>query len=394
MASPKALITPSLLVWAREKCHLSPADAAKRLGVTQHKLESWEAGIDFPTMKQLYEISHLYRRPLSLFYLKEPPRHFSVATTDFRRLSLRDSLPYELVKEIQFAQERQAVAAELLKEAQDLPPKFPHLNSIELNSTVEEAGRQVREWLGINLKTQTLWRDRYEAFRAWRKAVEEQDVLVFQTISHKNSLPPEVASGFSLRLSRLPAIVINGRDPIRRRIFTLIHELVHLGFVVKEDSVSICDTLRHDPREGRPIPSVEARCNAIAGSVLVPEAPLLRQSSQRTWPEQSIRSLAGKFKVSREVIIRRLLEFDLITYDFYREKSSQYKKEWRDREGPAEDFRPSWARRYFNANGPAFSRIVFDAYGDNRISLVEVASFLGTRANHLPEIQRLAGSQS
>lgn len=391
MASPKALVTPKLLMWAREKSRLSLEEAARKLGVKPHKLESWEAGDDHPTMKQLYKVSHLYQRPLSLFYLEEPPKDFSVAITDFRRPSKRDQLPYELVKEVKLAQERQAVAVELLKEAQELPPLFPHLNSIEPSSAVEEAGQQVREWLGISLETQMLWRDRYEAFRAWRSAVEEQNVLVFQTISHKSSLPPEIASGLSLRFARLPVIVINGRDPIRRRIFTLIHELVHLGSRFQEESVSICDTWRHDPREERPFPSIEARCNAIAGSVLVPKAQLFQLSSHRTWTEDNIKSLASKFEVSREVIIRRLLELDLIKYEFYREKSSQYQSEWNDRERPAENTRPSWARRAFNANGPAFSRLVFSAYGENRISLVEVASYLSTRANHLPEIQRLAG---
>ena len=393
MASPKALVTPKLLVWAREKSHLPLEAAAKKLGVKSHQLEAWEAGDDHPTMKQLYKVSHVYQRPLSFFYLDELPKDFSVAITDFRRQSVHDELPFELVKEIRLAQERQAVALELLQDADEQTPEFTYLNALDLSTDVEEAGRRVRDWLGISVELQTRWKNRNEAFNAWRSAIEMQNVLVFEISAHRYSLPINVASGFSLKAARLPVIVVNGHDPINRRIFTLIHEFVHLGLRSESQELGICDTWQHEPLEQNSSQSIEIRCNLIAGSVLVPKAQLLQPICNQTATEDEdrIQSLATQFKVSREVIIRRFLELDLVDYDFYREKSHQYWLEWAEFKKPPSKGGPPRARVIVGANGTTFVRIVLNAYGEHRISLVDVASYLGTRAKHLPEIQQLAG---
>ena len=215
----------------------------------------------------------------------------------------------------------------------------------------------------------------------------------FEISAHRYSLPINVASGFSLKAARLPVIVVNGHDPINRRIFTLIHEFVHLGLRSENQELGICDTWQHEPLEQNSSQSIEIRCNLIAGSILVPKAQLLQLIRNQTAieDEDRIQSLASQFKVSREVIIRRFLELDLVDYDFYREKSHQYWLEWGDFKKPPSKGGPPRARVIVGANGTTFVRIVLNAYGEHRISLVDVASYLGTRAKHLPEIQQLAG---
>ena len=389
MASPKALVTPKLLVWAREKSHLPLEAAARKLGVKSHQLEAWEAGDDHPTMKQLYEVSRVYQRPLSIFYLEELPQDFTVAITDFRRTSVRDDLPYELIKEVQLAQERHAVAIELLEESDELPPKFPHRKSIEVETAVEVAAQRVRDWLRITPETQSGWKNIYEAYNAWRSAIERMHVLVFQTVANRHSLESKIASGFSLSFSRLPIIVVNGRDPISRRIFTLIHELVHLALQTEEGPGSICDTWRHDPNLQANSRSLEAKCNAIAGSVLVPEMHLLVAKPRQPVSNDGIQVLADQFWVSREVIIRRLLELQVVDYKFYSEKSDQFWREWVNREKPKSDSGPPRARIIYSSNGEAFVRIVLGAYAERRISLVDAAWYLNARAKHISRIQQL-----
>ena len=391
MASPKALVTPKLLVWAREKSHLPLEAAAKKLGVKSHQLEAWEAGDDHPTMKQLYKISHIYQRPLSFFYLDELPKDFSVAITDFRRQSVRDDLPYELIKELRLAQERRLVALELLQEADEQPPDFPYLNSLDLNTDVEEASQRVRDWLGISMELQTRWNNRSVAFQTWRSAIEMQNVLVFEISAQRYSLPITVASGFSLKAEHLPVIVVNGHDPINRRTFTLIHEFVHLGLRSENQAIGICDTWQHNPREHHSTQSIELVCNSIAGKVLVPKAHFLQLARGKLATDEKIVLLADKFQVSREVIIRRMLELGLIDYSYYRERSGLYWNEWVNRDKPGNRRAPPRARVVVRANGATYVRIVLSAYAERRISTGDAAWFLNTKAKHLPRIQQFAG---
>ena len=47
-----ALITPSVIKWAREKSHYSLKTAAKKIKINPEQLEEWESGKSLPTMRQ------------------------------------------------------------------------------------------------------------------------------------------------------------------------------------------------------------------------------------------------------------------------------------------------------------------------------------------------------
>src|SRR5687767_7566234 len=80
-----AIVKPELLVWARESIGLKPEAAAKKAGITSGRLATWESGLEAPTVNQLRTLARIYKRPLAVFYLPEPPRRFD-AMRDFRRL--------------------------------------------------------------------------------------------------------------------------------------------------------------------------------------------------------------------------------------------------------------------------------------------------------------------
>jgi len=74
--SIKALIEPSLLIWARTTSGLSESEAAKRIGVSAGELEQWESGDEKPSISQLRKVSQVYKRHFSLFFLPKPPKEF------------------------------------------------------------------------------------------------------------------------------------------------------------------------------------------------------------------------------------------------------------------------------------------------------------------------------
>ncbi len=71
--SVKALINPAMLTWAREQAGYSLADAAHKLGLDQARLQALEDDEETPTFAKLLDMADLYKRPVSLFYLKKPP---------------------------------------------------------------------------------------------------------------------------------------------------------------------------------------------------------------------------------------------------------------------------------------------------------------------------------
>lgn len=72
----KALIEPALLVWARTTASLELEEAAEAIGVSVERLEDWEQGSDKPTIPQLKKAAAVYKRPLSVLFLPEPPTDF------------------------------------------------------------------------------------------------------------------------------------------------------------------------------------------------------------------------------------------------------------------------------------------------------------------------------
>ena len=80
-----ALVTPALLKWARERAGLQLIEAANRVDIHPTTLEEWEAGHEVPSIAQARKLGEVYRRPLAVFFLPEPPRDFD-PQREFRRL--------------------------------------------------------------------------------------------------------------------------------------------------------------------------------------------------------------------------------------------------------------------------------------------------------------------
>ena len=73
-------INPEILTWAREQAGLTLDDAARVLSFKDtkqatgaEKLGALEQGEKFPTRPQLLRMARTYRRPLTTFYLANPP---------------------------------------------------------------------------------------------------------------------------------------------------------------------------------------------------------------------------------------------------------------------------------------------------------------------------------
>jgi Zn-dependent peptidase ImmA (M78 family)/DNA-binding XRE family transcriptional regulator len=395
-ARVKALITPSLITWARETAGFSIAEAADKLDIDADKLTAWENSKDdaSPSIPQLRKMAALFKRPLALFYLPEPPRKFEVMR-DLRRLpgSGPRQLSPALQLDIRAASERRELALDLAADLDEELPKFTL--KAEITEDPEVVGKRIREALGVTDELQNHWRDvdGRAGFNAWRSRIEATGTLVFQT----TAIASEEASGFAISADTSPVISVNRKDTLTRRTFSLLHEFAHL--MVRVSGVSDLETDEKRPPEDQ---RIEVFCNHVAAAALIPKESLLAQpgvaeqgSRSERWTDDQIGDLARRFNVSRDAILRRLLTFDRTTNAFYARKRAQYLAEYqayraRQKE-QTKDIKRNMPTETVSHFGKPLVRMLLNNYWQDRMTLSAISGYLGLKVKHIPNLAKAAG---
>ncbi|MCY3818602.1 MAG: XRE family transcriptional regulator [Gammaproteobacteria bacterium] len=383
MPRVEATPNPDVLKWARESAGYDFADVARRLRTSEDRVRGWEENVRRPTLGQLRKIAAMYRRPLALFYLPEPPRSFR-AMHDFRHLP--GAVPTEspaLRLEIRRAWERRDIALELLADLDEEPAGVPV--AVTLDDNVEDTATRVRQWLGVSPGRQREWgKAPHAALNGWRTTLEAHGVLALQAIG----VPLREMRGFSIAERPLPIAVANIQDAPRGRVFTLLHELVHI--LLRENG--LCDERDVDDVDR----GAEGFCNRVAAAILVPESDLresetvIRHGRGVSWSEQELSGLSRRFGgASEEALLLRMVRFGLTTQHFYRERREHLRQRYtdqRERDAGQGGFVPPH-RVSMAALGRTFVRLVLEGFDRERISASDVADFLGMRLKHLEEVR-------
>lgn len=393
MPTDLAPVTPEVLRWARETVGVTLSDAAKRAGVSEARVQSWESGEQEPTVAKLRALAKLYQRPLSVFFLPEPPTTFD-AMRDFRRLPGQPDHAWSraLHKVYRRALEQQAVAAELM-EADDETPEAV-IPRATLQMSTEDAGELARDALGVTFATQFAWHKPEVAFTGWMEAVEATGVYVLRT----SDVAMEEMRGFSLSDGPIPVIVVNALDWPRGQVFTLLHEFAHL--MLREGG--LCDLLEPDSGRGR---QVEAWCNAVAAATLMPASAFLDNEvlappGIRIWEDEVLSQLSARWGVSQEAVIRRLVTLERATVGFYLQKRAEYQAIYAERREEERVRRrqsrssggPPPYRITVRDRGKPYVRLVLDAYQRDQITPSSVSNLLSLKLKHLAALEHEVGA--
>ena len=145
---------------------------------------------------------------------------------------------------------------------------------------------------------------------------------------------------------------------------------------------------------------MEMFCNRFAGAVLVPRDELLGHDNVRRagrpneWSNGTLGRLANEFKVSREVVLRRLLIFERATRRFYQGRHEEWEAEAREMQERRRGGRRDPPRECIQRNGTPFTSLVLESYRSDRITCSDVADYLNIRLKHLPKVERLLEAEA
>lgn len=386
------MFAPTVLRWAREKAGMVPQHVAERLAVSLTHIsatviESWESGDVRPTPAHIKKLAELYKRPLAVFLLAHPPKE-NPLPPDRRTLpsGRHDPLSPAALLVIRGARRVQQLASELSEDlGTSLAFTYPRLRPTTNPSSL---AAQLRADLAVSITDQLGFRRYADFFQHLRTRIEATGVLTLRT-GGSEQFPLEDARALSFTDQQPYVILINNKDTEGAKNFSLLHEFGHI--LLRE--AGVCnDFTAFRAMKSRADP-LEVFCNQFAASFLVPAEDLLAhrvlRGRDRLPPEQLdlvATTLATAFKVSRFVILRRLLATNLIGIDTYRSKSKEWDKEKPPRRTGGKSV-PS--KTALLKNGPAFSHLVLDAYRTDRLSSAATSEYLGMKSKHIPAFTKL-----
>ena len=138
-------------------------------------------------------------------------------------------------------------------------------------------------------------------------------------------------------------------------------------------------------------------CNAVAGEVLVPTDSLNAYLSAKTITSISlddVDTMAGKFNISKEVVIRRLLDTRWFTQDEYDTFANEIRQNFLQQreadklarqEGRGPSIYKNVTREAIDKTSPTICRILLIGYTDGYFSKQDVSGYLGIKEKHIPK---------
>lgn len=384
-------VKPDVLRWARDTVARKPQDVATHLKLDVETVLGWEKGRGHPMLPQLREMAKYLKRPLAAFFLPCAPSEPALPGA-FRRLpeDQNEALSQKTLLAIRRARRTQELARDLAESEGVSEIELP-IDTVTPSTSPSEVARRERERWGVTIAHQFQWPDKKVAYQQWKLCLEKRGMIVLDL-----PMPRKEARAFSLVDKIVPLIVINHADTEAAQIFSLFHEYGHLllgrsGILdfTKENSLT---------KEGK---ATEQFCNQFAGDILVPESALMttaiaaRHRTGTRWQDHEISALAGQFKVSEYVIVRRLLAVGLVTDAFYQEKATRYEEEAAAIPVSHGFGKRVPARMCLRENGVRYIGMVLRAHADERLTYRDVADFLYVKTKYIEEVAgEMAGTHT
>ena len=381
-AEPVVGVQPSVIRWARESMGMSIEDVAHKLKKSSEEVVAWESegGIS-PTYSQLENLAYkVFKRPLAVFFLPAPPDEIP-PVREFRTLPDTDlqTLHADTYLQVRKAHAYQLTLKEIFDGSNPSGRQIWKQAPLSMQLSVEAQALTVRKALGISLEDQLAWKSDELALKRWREAVEAQGIFVFKAPFKQKDI-----SGFCLLDTDLPLIYLNNSTTKTRQIFSLLHELAHLLINVSGISKFETSYVNRLPMAER---KIEQFCNKVAAEILIPSADFIQQIAGFLGDAELVQdhlyaNLANRYGVSREAVLRRLLDMGRVSQAFYEQKA----KFWASQKKAAGG--GDWYASQNTYLSERFVREVIGRHYRNQISVEQASEFLGIKAKNFSGLEQ------
>ncbi len=370
MAVVRVEINPEVLMWAVEY-------SQKGIEAFEKKFKSfpkWLNKTERPTIKQLENIAKFAYVPFGYLMLSEKPMIKVKPIEDFRTKKNRgfindEEYSADLRDTLLDVRNKQDWLREYKEEQGYDNVRF--VGSINQNMPDDDVVQIINKILNIDDQWRNNVKNKEEGFRFFLDMVEGIGVTVFVNgivgNNTRRKLNVNEFRGFALTDKLAPVIFINGSDSPAARLFSLVHELVHL--FLGQDGLD---------------DHTEPFCNRIAAKVLVPKSQF-----DEKWCSHpnDFDALERFFKVSQLVLYRMALTLDKITPKEYERLIELYNKKFqgKKRNTSGGDFYNTVPYRL----GRSFCQYVQEALGDGKLSYSEAYQLLGIRGKTFDNVMKV-----
>lgn len=387
MASVSVKVNPAILNWLIQKVQKGNVGNS----VTD-LINKWIAGEKEPTFSQIETVSKKSNIPFGYFFLEKPPED-DCKIVDFRTVdshSIQDP-SRNLIDTVDLMSNVQEWMAEYNKDSG--ASKYTFVGSIKINDGVLTAADDIRKELGLNLNWFKDFKHAKETFNSLRNSIANLGVLVMMSgIVGNNTHRPlnvEEFRAFTLVDPYAPLIFINSRDTENGKLFSLLHELVHI-WIGKS-------SFYNDNTYGafRTVSKEEQFCNAVAAEILVPDSVFLSEWRKQSGSNESIINELGKqFVCSRFTLLIKALNTGRIEQHEFKRLLNLFKGQFEIMQNQKQD-KPSGGGDFYKTLAAKWDRKVIQALyasaQSGRNQYKEVYRLTNTTGKTFHELVRKAG---
>lgn len=295
MSSVSIKVNPTILNWLMQEAQQGNVGSS-----IIDLIKEWISGEKEPTFSQIEKVSKKINIPFGYFFLEKPPLE-KCKIVDFRTV---DSISIhnpsrDLIDTVDLMSGIQEWMAEYNKE--NGASGYNFVGSIKTTDSVIPAAKTIREDLNLSLNWFEDFRNAREAFNSLRNTIADIGVIVMMNgivgnNTHRTLNVSEFRA-FALTDPYAPLIFINSRDADNGKLFSLLHELVHVWIGKDNFYNDVYGVSQKVSKE-------EQFCNAVAAEILVPDSIFIDEWSNQTGSNESIiYELEKKFICSRFTLL-------------------------------------------------------------------------------------------
>ena len=296
-----------VLLWAIKESQKSMND----IELNFSKINEWISGDSAPTMKQIESLANFLKIPFGYMFLATPPKT-NVMKVEFRSIdnklpevskNLKDTLLQMNRNQSWMSELRQELGWDKL----DIIKNF----DIKVNdrANIVEVAKLAKKLLGLEEEWYLNYTTNEKAYNYLREKLENAGILVMQNgvvgFDTHRRLELNEFRAFMLYDDYAPLIFVNGTDSTAGKIFSLMHEFVHILYQ-QDDIISESSQVE--------IKANERKINQIASEILIPREVIKAKWIELEKKEELARidAISKMLTVSRYAVAVKLSDMRIV----------------------------------------------------------------------------------